>query len=362
MKKIIIIFALVIILYSLIINHKSLVVYAGPTSTNFELQQYGFGAGGVASSSSESFLFQGALGEIETASLSSENYLTLPGLTYTLEPNTPGAPVFSNPSNFYNKLHLTIDSANNPSDITFSIQVSSGSADFTSNVFYVQTDNTLGTDRVWQTYSVWGGASGFDLIGLKPGTTYYARVSARSGVFQQGIWGPTASAATVIPTLTLNVQTSSQPTPPFTVNIGNLTPGSVTTSPDTVDITISTNATNGGLTYLYGSNNGLLSSQAGNYNITSVTNNLTSISEGYGARGTTTSETSGGPMVILNPYDGAGNNVGIVDTNKRPLSDSSEAPVDGGQVSFELKAKASNTTPSANDYVDTLTVLGTGSF
>lgn len=362
MKRPIIFFTSIIILYSLIVNHRSFVALAGPTSTNFELMQYGFGAGGVASSSSESFLFQGALGEIETASLSSENYLALPGLTYSLEPNTPGAPTFTNPSNFYNKLSLTVNNSNNPSDVTFSIQVSSGSADFTSNVFYVQADNTLGVDRVWQTYSSWGGASGFTLIGLKPGTTYYARVSARSGVFQQGIWGPVASAATVIPTLTLNVETSTDTTPPFTVNIGNLTPGSVTTSPDTVDITISTNATNGALTYLYGSNNGLLSTQAGNYNINSVTNNLTSIAEGYGARGTTTGQASGGPMVILNPYDGAGNNVGIVDTSKRPLSDSSEAPVTNGEISFELKAKASNTTPSANDYADVLTVLGTGSF
>jgi hypothetical protein len=160
----------------------------------------------------------------------------------------------------------------------------------------------------------------------------------------------------------LNVQTSSQAVPPYTVNIGGLTPGSVTTSPDTVDITISTNATNGGLIYLNGTNNGLKSTQAGNHNINSVTNNLSSIQEGYGARGTTVSETSGGPMEFINPYDGSGNNVGIVDTSKRPLSDSSNAPVTSGQVSFELKAKASNTTPSANDYIDILTVIGTGSF
>lgn len=337
-------------------------VFAGPTSSNFELQQYGFGAGGVASSSSESFLFQGVVGEIETASLSSENYLALPGLTYTEEPNTPGAPLFTNPSNYYNKLNIVVDDSDNPADVEFSIQISSGSADFSSNTFYVQSDHTLGFDRIWQTYSAWNGVTGFDVVGLKPGTTYFARVSAKSGVFQEGIFGPSSNAATDIPTLTMNVETSSQPVPPFTVNIGNLTPGSVTTSPDTIDITISTNATNGALTYLYGSNNGLRSTQAGNYNINSVTNNLGSIPEGYGARGTTATQTSGGPMVILNPYDGAGNNVGVVDTSKRPLSDSSETPVNNGRISFELKAKASNTTPSANDYVDTLTVLGTGSF
>jgi hypothetical protein len=335
---------------------------AGPASSSYELMEYGFGAGGTASSSSESFLFQGTVGEIDTASLSSENYLALSGLTYTLEPNTPGAPTFTNPSNFYNKLNLIINNANNPSDTTFAIQVSSGSANFTSNVYYVQSDHTLGLDPTWQTYSNWNSATGFDLIGLYPGTTYYARVAAKSGVFQQGIWGPSASSATVIPTLTLNIRTTSQASPPYTVNIGNLTPGSVTTSPDTVDTTISTNASNGGLIYLYGSNNGLKSTTANNYNIVSSTTNLTSVTEGYGARGTTVTQTSGGPMQILNPYDGVGNNVGVIDTNKRPISDSSKKPVNQGRISFELKAKASNTTPSANDYIDTLTVIATGSF
>lgn len=335
---------------------------AGPTSSNFELQQYGFGAGGVASSSSESFLMQGTVGEIETASMSSSSYLTLSGLTYTLEPNTPDTPTFTNPSNYYNKLHIIINTANNPSDTQFKIQISSGSANFSTDTYYVQADHTLGTDAVWQDYSSWSGGSGFDIIGLRPGTTYYARVAAKSGIFQEGIFGPSANASTIIPSLTLEVRTSSQAVPPYSVNIGGLTPGSVTTSPDTIDITISTNGTNGGLTYLYGTNNGLRSSQAGNYNISSVTNNLSSISEGYGARGTTASELSGGPMEILNPYDGAGNNVGIIDTTKRPFSDSSGSPVTDGQVSVELKAKASNTTPSANDYVDTLTIIGTGSF
>ena len=49
---------------------------AGPASTNFELKQYGFGSGGVATSSSTNFMFQGGAGEIETASLSSTNFIT----------------------------------------------------------------------------------------------------------------------------------------------------------------------------------------------------------------------------------------------------------------------------------------------
>lgn len=337
-------------------------VFAGPESTNFELEEYGFGAGGVATSSSENFLFQGILGEVENASPSSTNFRLGPGLTYTLEPNIPAAPNFTNPSSFYNKLKIIIDNGGNPTDTTFVIQVSSGSATFSSNVLYVQADNTLGTLPVWQTYTAWGSATGFNIIGLYPGTTYYARVAAKRGVYQQGSYSGVANATTLNPTLSFDIDTTSQSIPPFSVAIGNITAGNVTTSSDKVTTTITTNAVSGALVYLSGANSGLQSTTAGSYTITSVSNNLTSISEGYGARGTTVTQSSGGPMQLISPYNGAGENVGIINTTKRLLSDSTSAPVTSGQVSFELKAKASATTPSALDYTDTLTVIGTGSF
>jgi hypothetical protein len=335
--------------------------FAGPSSSTYELQEYGFGAGGVASSSSQNYLFQGTVGEVETASLSSQNYLALPGLTYTFEPNTPDAPTFTNPSNYYNKLHLIINNANNSSDTTFSIQVSSGSADFSNNTFYVGSDHTLGNNQTWQDYTSWGGTSGFDLIGLTPGTTYYARVAANKGTFQQGIFGPSANASTIIPTLTFSIRTTSQASPPYSISLA-LTPGNVITSTDTVDSTISTNASNGGLIYLYGTNLGLKSSIAGNYKINSTSNDLSSLQEGYGAQGTTTTQTSGGPMELISPYNSSGGNVGIVNTTKLPFADSSGSPVTNGLAKFDIKAKASNTTPAATDYSDVITLIGTASF
>lgn len=334
---------------------------AGPASTSYELEDYGFGSGGSASSSSTNYMMQATVGEIEVASMSSNNYLTLGGLTYTFEPNVPDAPTFTNPSNYYNKLHLIINNANNSSDTTFLIQISSGSADFSSNVFYAQADHTLGSDETWQDFTTWGGATGFDVIGLSAGTTYYARVAAKKGVFQQGPFGPSANAATIIPTLTFSIRTTSQASPPYSVRL-SLNPGTVSTSSDTVDSTISTNASNGGLIYLYGTNLGLKSTTAGNYKINSTTNDLSSLLEGYGARGTTTTQTSGGPMELVSPYNNSGNNVGIINTTKLPFADSSGAPVNNGVAKFELKAKASNTTPAAQDYTDIITLIGTASF
>jgi len=335
-------------------------VLAVPTSTNFQLLDYGLGAGGVATSSSESFLLQGIAGEMETGSPSSTNFIALPGLTYTLEPNTPAAPSFTNPSNYYNQLKIIIDNGSNSSDTTFAIAVSTDS--FSSDMRFVQADHTLGTNPVWQTYTAWNSGTGFNMIGLTPGTTYYAKVAAKRGTYQQGAFGGIATAATINPTLSFNLQTSSQSVPPFSVAIGNLTAGNVTTSSDKVTSTISTNATGGGLIYVYGTNNGLKSSTAGNYVVGSVSNDLNSLLEGYGARGTAVTESLGGPMELISPYDGSGENVGILDTQQRLFADSTGQPVTSGQATFELKAKAKDTTPSANDYSDILTVVAVGSF
>lgn len=336
--------------------------FAGPSSGTYQLLDYGFVSGGTINSTSGTYSLQGIAGEIETASLSSATYLMLPGLTYTLEPNTPPAPTITNPSNaYYNKLSISINNANNPSDTTFAIQIST-SPDMLQNIYYVQADDTLGTSPVWQTYTAWNSGSVFTLIGLTPGSTYYARVAAKRGTFQQGRYGGIASATTVNPTFTFSVQTSNQATPPYSVGIGVVNAGQVTTSWQAVKTTMSTNANTGGIVYLYDANSGLKSLEAGNYTINSATADLSSASQGYGAQGQNISQTSGGPMQIVTPYNVSSGNVGVIDNLKRVFADSSSLPVSNGQASFLLKAKAANSTPAATDYSDTITIIGTGSF
>lgn len=336
-----------------------------PTSSNYKLMNYGFGGGGTASSSSTNYSLFGSLGQVDQGSPSSANYFIGAGLEFTLQASVSAAPTFVNQSNWYNKLKLTINrGGNDPTDYKYAIRVASGSGEFQ----FVQNDNTLGSDlglEDWQTYTTWGGASGFNIIGLYPGTTYTAQVSAKQGdFFTQFMWSPTALAATNNSTLSFDIDISlsdSETSSPYTVAIGNLSPGSVTTAPEKVWVDIATNATNGGIIYVLGTNTGLLSSTA-SYTISAVSNNLTSISEGYGVQNSTTAEGSGGPMQAVSPYNGVSNNVGILDTAKRTIYDSSNAAVTGGRVSFQIKAKASSTTPSANDYADTITVLVTGNF
>lgn len=178
------------------------------------------------------------------------------------------------------------------------------------------------------------------------------------------MWSPTSSASTVNSSLSFDIDISSVDTEtaaPYTLAIGNLSAGSVTTSTNKIWVEFSTNANNEGFLSISGTNNGLQSTTV-SHTITSATADLTAQPTGYGARSNTVSQSSGGPMEALTPYDGTSNNVGALSSSKQYIYDSSQAPVTGGRVSFELKAKASNTTPSANDYTDILTILATGSF
>ena len=339
---------------------------AGPAGGTYQLLDYGFGSGGTVNSTSGTYSLQGTAGEIDSASMSSTSYMNLAGLTYTEEPNTPPAPVITNPSNsYYNKLNLSINNANNPSDTLFAIQIASNSANFSQNVYYVQSgSNTLGANADWENYVTWNSGSAFTLVGLYPNTTYYVRVAAKRGTFQLGRYSGIAWAPTVNPSFTFNLQTSSQTVPPFSVAIGTMTPGGgIVTAPDTVTATITTNANLGGLIYLYGKNAGLKSATASNYTIGTVAGkiDLGTLSEGYGAQGTSTGGT-GGPMKFDNPYDGTTTTVGAVDTTERLFADSSSAPVNLGTAAFAIKARAKTTTPAAGDYTDTITVVATGSF
>lgn len=282
--------------------------------------------------------------------------------------NVPPAPVISNPANYYNKLKIVINEGGNASDTVYAVAISTDN--FVSDTKYVQDDNTvsptLGPED-WRTYSGvggWGGASGVIIAGLTPNTTYTVKTAAKKGSFTESGYGPTAQASTILPTLTFDIDVSAvdeETSAPYTLNIGNLTPATVVTSNTKIWVDFSTNANSGGAVYVYGANGGLVSTTAGS-SINSGSTDLTGAMTGYGIRSNSVSQTSGGPMQSVAPYNGAGNNVGILDVNKRIIYDSSNMPISGGRAAFELKAKSSDTTPSATDYSDVITIIASGSF
>ncbi len=338
-------------------------LFAMPASTNYQLKDFGYGGGGVANGASSNYALEGIAGEQNATRLDGATYDLGPGLQFTNQANVPPAPTFTNPSSYYNKLALTLTTGDNPTDTLFAIAISTDNF-VTTN--YVQSDNTVGATlglEDYQTYSAWGGGSGFTIIGLAASTTYKVKVKAWQGKFTETGYGPEASAATVGSQLTFDIDVSASNTetgPPYVTNIGDLVAGAVTDSPEKIWVDFDTNAESGGRVYVVANNAGLQSSQAG-YTISAVTGNLTSLSEGFGAQGSTATQSSGGPFAIATAYNLASNNVAITDTTIREIFNTS-APVSNARGSFLLKAKSSAVTPASSDYTETLTVLAAASF
>lgn len=338
-------------------------LFAFPASTNFQLKDYGYGGGGTANSTSTNYAIEGIAAEQNATELNGVTYDLGPGLQFTNQANVPPAPTFTNPANYYNKLRLVLDAGSNPSDTLFAIAISTDNF-VTTN--YVQSDNTVGATlglEDYQTYTAWGGGSGFNVIGLSASTTYKVKVKAWQGKFTETGYGPESSAATVGATLTFDIDVSASDTdtnPPYLTNIGDLLAGTVTSSPEKIWVDFDTNGESGGRVYVVASNAGLASSRA-SYTISSVTGNLTALAEGFGAQGSTATQSSGGPFAIATAYDLTSNNVAVTDTTIREIF-TTTSPVVSGRGSFLVKAKSSAVTPAAADYSETLTVIASASF
>ena len=348
---------------------KSKFVYTGlfiflvfPASTDYKLKSYEFGGGGGTAQSAD-YSVEGIVGQT-AGSQKTGTYAAGSGLVFVQQANVPVAPTFVNTSSWYNKLKFTINTSNNPTDAKYAIAISTDNFTTTN---YIQSDNTIGATlgaEDFQTYATWGGASGGFVTGLTGSTTYYIKVKATQGKYTESGWGPVASAATVGSRLSFDIDvapTDQETAAPYAVSMGTLTTGTVNTATDKVWIDLDTNGSSGGYVYVYDQYNGLRSAVT-NYTITSASSDLTEASEGFGIQSASVTESAGGPLAAQSPYNGAGHNVGIVDTSIRTIYTSSNLPITAGRGSFYIKAKPKNITPASSDYTDTLTIIATASF
>jgi hypothetical protein len=334
-----------------------------PASTNYKLKDYGFGNGGEENMASTNYAMEAITGEVSGQKMDSASYGIGAGLIYTNQADVPGAPTFSNPSNYYNKLQIILNTASNPTDTKYAIAISKDNFVTTQ---YVQSDNTVGASlgaEDYQVYSSWGSGSGVLIIGLLPNTTYKVKVKAIQGKFTETGYGPVATAATINPTLSFDMDvsaTDSETDPPFSITFGNLMAGTVMDSPEKIWVDFSTNGETGGKVYVIAQNGGLLSSSKG-YTISAVSGDLAALAQGFGAQGSSATQSAGGPLTIATLYNQTGSTVGITDSTVREMFSSSN-PIANGRGSFILKAKSASTTPAANDYKETFTVIASGSF
>jgi hypothetical protein len=333
-----------------------------PATTNYKLNSYGFSSGGGTGSTSN-YSLEGSAGTASGPTTASTNYKIGPAYIGTQQANVPTiATLDNNSGNYYNKLHFVVGTQNNPADAKYAIQISTDN--FAGDIRYVKSDLTVGTTLAaadFQTYAGWGSASGANVIGLSPGTNYYMRASASQGTYTQTQWGPVnGPVATASPSLTFNLTTSAQANPPFSVSFGTLTSGNVGTTGTTINLGLSTNATNGANLYIRSKNAGLKSASTSS-TLASATADLGAVGTGYGAQSSSVSQTSGGPLTALSPYNSGSSSVGLLDTSNRGLY-TSAGPIAGGAASLVLKAKSTATSVAANDYTDVLTLVAAGNF
>jgi hypothetical protein len=323
-----------------------------PTSTNYQLPAYDFGNGGATSSSS-SYQLRSQTGS-PGGSLSSGSYKLPAGVKASMTAPVPPAPTLTNPDSSYNRLKIVLSTAGFASDTKYLIAISSDNFVTTK---YVQLDQTIGSSLSvanYQTYAAWGGASGIWILGLSNATTYQVKVAALQGSGTGSAFGPTASAATSTPSVTFAVTTSLTATPPFSVTFASLPAGSVTSGDASVIANVTTNAENGGSLLLKDGNGGLTSSSKA-YTIPSASVDLTSANSGYGAQVSGVSQTSGGPVAAVSPFNGSSNSVGVLSSSWQQLASFSN-PITSGNVTMALKAKTDITVPAAADFSDTLTL------
>src|SRR3972149_5623688 len=99
-------------------------IFVMPASTNYQLKDFGFGSGGTGNSTSTNYSINGISGEQSAGNLDGASYDLGSGLIYTNQANVPPAPTFTDPSNYYNKLKIVLDTGSNPSDTKFAIAIS----------------------------------------------------------------------------------------------------------------------------------------------------------------------------------------------------------------------------------------------
>ena len=109
-----------------------------PSTSNYQLNSYGFGSGGTANSTTSTYALEGISGEVSGQTATTATYNTKPGFNETQQANVPKIASFDNGSGaYYNKLHFVIDQQSNPSDALYALQISTNS-DFSTGVNYVK--------------------------------------------------------------------------------------------------------------------------------------------------------------------------------------------------------------------------------
>ncbi|MCC7290287.1 hypothetical protein IT417_03495 [bacterium] len=290
--------------------------------------------------------------------------------------NTNGMVRVCGPTGCYDRARFEIDSQSNPSDTLYAIQLSTDN--FASDIRYIDgvTHKPITSSNVtiddYLTKSAWE-TDATNVLGLDASTTYKLRAKALHGDFTESDPGPSATATTASATMSFDIDiadttgVSTESSAPYTVNFNNsdrlVQTGPAQTSDDLIWLDGQTNGS-GGLSILFKGQNGGLNSTTASYTITSASADLDGVVEGFGIQSYYKSQLyelgsgngSLATLSVISPYNGAGNNVGIIDAVFSKVYESN-GPTHTGRVGLLLKARASGSATPATDYTETVTIV-----
>jgi|GEM_PF-2310237 len=220
-------FIYISIMFLTLIFHP-LVAMAVMSSANYQINYEEITSGGGISNS-DSYQELDSVGEIGSGLSASDEYKVGAGLNESIQSDLMRVPTLEN-NNAYNSLDFTINRGDdNPEDAEYAIMIiENGSIEF-----YIQADDSIGSEMAWQTYTNWGGAGGGVVTGLRAETEYAIKIKARQGDFTETAWSASTSATTSGLTLTFDISKDG-------VSLGSLTPNIV--SSDSYFLTVITNA------------------------------------------------------------------------------------------------------------------------
>ncbi|WKZ30483.1 MAG: hypothetical protein QY314_01780 [Candidatus Dojkabacteria bacterium] len=360
-----------------------------PSSTNYQLKDPSFGAvaGEGQSANYRAYLSMDEF--VNDVRFTSSNYQARAGVVNTWMANIPLVHCFETTSagstdcadgdlangmvalcgqgGCFDRARVEIDPQGNPSDTLYSLQITTDNTWATWNyvdgtTFLVESaaNHDLAdylTETAWEST-----VSNFNVYGLEPGTMYYVRFTALHGDFTESMPGPHANTTTAEPQIAFDLDIadtsgiSTENGAPYTISLGGLFLGEVTTASNLIWLDIGTNAIEG-VTVNVKSQYGGLFSSTGAYTLPSVTADLSS-THGYGIQEYSSAETYLGPLTVVSSFTGAGNNVGQVsDSDYGTKLAESTSPLYQGRLALYVKARPEESSPAATDYTDSLRFL-----
>jgi len=165
------------------------------SSDNYIIEQPSF-SGGSNTSDSDNFSTRGTVGDTSDLGLESDNYSLDATEAASRQADVLPKPTLENDNDYFDRLRITIDEQDNPSDTKYAIAISK---DNFSTFSYVQQDLTIGSSlssEDWLIFAELGEADGELIIGLDENTSYKVRVAAFHGDFSTTRYSATSDEAT----------------------------------------------------------------------------------------------------------------------------------------------------------------------